>query len=129
MDIDPALLRDPVFSKRHDLGRHPDGAFVRGHNDPATLALRAVGAKRLPSETIYMCTRDDSRGVLDVVCPVANDKHHFHICAMPERRAADGPTLQSWAFGILLGPKAVGTWSSRAEGAGFGASTGTSKSE
>ena len=88
-----------------------------------------VGAKRLPSETIYMCTRDDSRGVLDVVCPVANDKHHFHICAMPERRAADGPTLQSWAFGILLGPKAVGTWSSRAEGAGFGASTGTSKSE
>ena len=36
MDIDPALLRDPVFSKRHDLGRHPDGAFVRGHSDPAT---------------------------------------------------------------------------------------------
>ena len=128
-DTDPALLQDPVFSKRRDLGRNPDGTFLRGHNDPAFVALKAAGSARVPKETIYMRTRDDSRDVMDAVFPSADDKHHFHIFAIPERRAADGPTLQSWAFGILLGPKAVGTWGSRAEGAGFGASTGTSKSE
>ena len=108
MDIDPALLQDPVFSKRRDLIRNPEGAFLRGHDDPATLALKAVGAARVPNETVFMFTRDDSRDVLDAVSPFANVKHHFHIFEMPQRRAAYGPPFHGWAFGARLGPKAAG---------------------
>ena len=54
MDINPALLKDPVLSKRRDLGRNPEGAFLRGHDDPAIVALKAVGAARVPSETVFM---------------------------------------------------------------------------
>ena len=117
MDIDPTLLQDPVCSKRRDLIRNPEGTFLRGHDDPATLALKAVGAARVPNETVFMCTRDDSRDELDAVSPFANDKHHFHIFEMPQRRAAYGPPFHGWAFGARLGPKAVGTWGNRAEGA------------
>ena len=81
------------------------------------MALKVVGAKRVPNEHIYMCTWDEARGVLDVVFPFASDKHHFHIFAMPERRAARGPNFHGWDFGARLGPKAAGTWSNRVEGA------------
>ena len=54
MDIHPALLKDPVLSKRHDQGRNPEGALLRGHDDPAIVALKAVGAARVPSETVFM---------------------------------------------------------------------------
>ena len=64
-----------------------------------------------------MCTRDESRDVLDAVFPLAEDEHHFHIFATPERRVADGPTFHGWALGARLGPKAAGTWGSHAEGA------------
>ena len=79
MDIDPTLLTDPVFSKRRDLIRNPESTFLCGHDDPATLALKAAGAARVPNETVFTCTRDDSRGAPDVVFPFARDKHHFHI--------------------------------------------------
>ena len=108
-DINPALFRDPVFRKRRDLGRNPEGAFLSGHEDPAIVALKAVGAARVPSETVFMCSRGDSRYALDAFFPFANDKHHFHIFEMPQRRAADGPSFHGWAFGARLGPKAVGT--------------------
>ena len=117
MDTDPTLLQHPVFSRRYDEDPNPDGTFLRGQKDPATLALEAVGAKRVPNERIYMCARDDSRDELDAVFPFANDKHHFHIFEMPLRRAAYGPPFHGWAFGARLGPKAVGAWRNRAEGA------------
>ena len=109
MDIDPTLMQDPVFSKRRDLGRNPEGAFLRAHNDPAIVALKAVGSARVSNETVFMCAWDDSRNALDASYPFANDKHHIHIFEMPQRRAADGPSFHGWAFGARLGPKAVGT--------------------
>ena len=117
MDIDPALSQHPFSGKRHDEGRNPEGTFLRGQNVPATLALEVIGAERVPNENIYMCTWDDSRDVLGAVFPFADDKHHFHIYALPERRTAHGPTFHGWAFGVRLARKAVGTSSNRAEGA------------
>ena len=57
------------------------------------------------------------KDALEIVFPFADDKHHFHIFAMPARRAANGPNFHSWVFGTRLGPRAVGTWSNRVEGA------------
>ena len=76
-----------------------------------------VGAERAPHGDMYMCTWVAAEDALDVVSPFADDKHHFQIFAAPARRAAHGPNFHSWAFGARLGPKAVGPWSNRAEGA------------
>ena len=64
-----------------------------------------------------MCTWDEARDALDAVSPFTKAKHHFHIFALPGRRALHGPNFQGWAFGDRLGPKAAGTWSNRVEGA------------
>ena len=79
--------------------------------------MKVVEAERVPNGDISMCTWDESKDALDAVSPFADNGHHFHIFATPVRRAADGPSFRSWAFGTRLGPKAVGTWSNRAEGA------------
>ena len=116
MDADSALLKDPVFSKRYDLGLDSEGAFARGQDGPATLVLKAVGAERVSNETVFMRTWRVPRDALDVVFPFALDVCHSHICAIPEQRVADGSAFHCWAFGARLGPWAVGTSSNQVQG-------------
>ena len=92
METDSALLTRPAFTARRDAGRDITRPFVRGERDPATLALEAVGAKRISAGDIQMCTWDAGAQRLEVARPFRGRPEMFHVYKLPPRRVADGAT-------------------------------------
>ena len=69
METDSSLLTHPVLTARHEAGRDLSRPFNRGEEDPAILALEAVGAIRVPAEGIEMCTWNDGLQRPDITRP------------------------------------------------------------
>ena len=108
MEPDGALLDLPVFSANFAAGRDASRAFTRGENDPATRALDAIGATRVPVESIEMCTWDSSQQRLEIIRPFSQKDDIFHAYKLPERRAVFGATKHEWSYGARLGPNSSG---------------------
>ena len=66
MEPNASLLELPVFSARYAVGVDH---FKRGEQDPATLALLAIGARQVSMGQINMCARNASLKKLDVRWP------------------------------------------------------------
>ena len=92
MEPDGTLLDLPVFSTNFAAGRDSSRVFTRGDNDPATRALDAIGAARVPAESIEMCTWDAIQQTLEITRPFSQKDDIFHAYKLPERRAVLGAT-------------------------------------
>ena len=112
----PTLLQHPVFVTNHTAGRDPSRPFSRGEDDPATLAMQAIGARRVPAEEIEMRTWKAELRRIEITHPFTSDSDAFHVYALPERRVANGEALHTWSYGARLGPHASGQWSNLVEG-------------
>ena len=90
--------------------------FNRGDQDPAILAIEAIGAKRVLAEKIQMCTWNEDLQRIGITFPFKSRPELFHAYELPTRRVADGAANHSWAYGTRLGPRATGQWSNLVEG-------------
>ena len=108
VETDAALLTDPAFTALREAERDTSRPFNRGGQDPATLALGAVGATRVSAEEIE--TRTWNAGVqrIEIARPPRGRSEMFHAYELPPRRVADGATKHSWSYGTRLGPSATG---------------------
>ena len=97
-------------------GRDTSRLFTRGENDPAARVIEAIGATRVPAESIEMCARNVIRQTLEIIRPFANEDGIFRVYKIPERRSADGASKHIWPYGTRLGPMASGHWSNLVEG-------------
>ena len=70
MEPDAALLERPAFSAKCLAGRDTSRLFTRGENDPATRVMEAIGATRVPAESIDMCTWNAIRQTLENIRPI-----------------------------------------------------------
>ena len=116
METDSSLLTHPAFTARRELGRELPRPFRRGEQDPAILALEAVGAIRVPAEGIEMCTRNEVTQRLEIARPFKSRPELFHAYELPPRRVDDGAACHSWSHGTRLGPRATGQWRNMVEG-------------
>ena len=103
VETDSALLTDPAFTARREAGSDINRPFLRGGRDPATLALEAVGATRVPAGEIAMCIWDAGAQRLEVTRPFRGRPKMFHVYKIPHRRVAAGATKHSWSFGNRVG--------------------------
>ena len=69
MELDGTLLKHPVFATTFGAGQSRNRVFTRGQNDPATVALAAVGAVRVPADSIEMCTWGSVKEQLAAIRP------------------------------------------------------------
>ena len=97
-------------------GRDTSRLFTRGENDPAARVIEAIGATRVPAESIEMCARNVIRQTLEIIRPFANEDDIFHVHKLPDRRSAVGASKHVWPYGALLGPMASGRRSNLVEG-------------
>ena len=116
METDSPLLTHPVCTARHDVGRDLPRPFNRGEQDPAILALEAVGATRVPAEGIEMCTWNEGTQQLEIARPFKSRPELSHAFELPPRRVADGAACHSWSYGTRLGSRDTGQWSNMVEG-------------
>ena len=117
IELDGALLKRPVFSTNFGAGRSRNRVFTRGQNDPAAVALAAVGAVRAPADSIEMCTWDSVKMQLAAIRPFKEKEEISHVFKLPPRRVVEGRTKHQWSYGTRLGPKATGCWSNLVEDA------------
>ena len=116
MEPGATLLDHPVFPANFTAGRDTSRLFTRGKNDPATRIMEAIGATRVPAESIEMCTRNAIRQTLEIIHPFANEDDIFHVHKLPDRKSAVGASKHIWPYGACLGPMASGHWSNLVEG-------------
>ena len=116
METDSSLSTHPAFTARHVVGRDLPRPLNRGEQDPANLALEAVGAIRVPVEGIKMCPWGDGAQRLEITRPFKSRPKLFHAYELPPRRVADGAASHPWSYGARLDPRATGQWSDMAEG-------------
>ena len=116
METDGTLLNLPIFSaswgggKGQKPGSRGDQTFKRGDNDPATCVLEAIKAKRVSGASLTFCTWKDDSTHPEVIRPFSDHNDIFRVFELPKRRAACGPLVHSWSYGIRLGGKASGAW-------------------
>ena len=113
MEPDATLLTHAVFSTNFALGNDSTKVFTRGDDDPATLALAASGARRVPAESIEMCTLPEATQTLELIRPFSEKDDLFHVYELPLRRVAQGSLKHEWPSGARLGLTASGAWSNR----------------
>ena len=77
MEADGTLLELPVFATNFVEGRDSSRVFTRGEDDPATRALEAIGAERVPAEAIEMCTWDTIRQTIEIIHPFSSKNDIF----------------------------------------------------
>ena len=116
VETDSSLLPHPAFSARRDLGRDLPRPFTREEQDPAIMALAAVGAIRVQAEGIETCSWNEDLRQIGITWPFKNRPELCRAYEMPPRRVADGATIHSWSYGKRLGPNATGQWSNMADG-------------
>ena len=116
MEPDASLLHHPVFSSNFVAGRGTSRLFTRGENDLAPRAMEAIGATRVPADSIGMCAWNAIRQTLEIIRLFANEDDISHVYKLPDRRAADGAQKHIWYYGARLGPTASGRWSNLVEG-------------
>ena len=120
METDSSLLTHPEFAARHESGRDQSRPFNREEQDPATLALVAAGAIRVPAEEIEACTWNEGTQRPDVARPLKSRPELFHAYELPPRRVADGSANHSWSYGTRLGPR---VWALEQHGGGIETAT------
>ena len=121
MEPDGTLLTHTVFPTNFVAGGDSTRVFTRGESDPATSALAAIGADRVPAETIEMCTWDANKQTLEMctwdvhlkcaleaIRPFSDKDDVFHVYKLPLRRVDVGSTKHMWSFGARPGPMASG---------------------
>ena len=121
METDASLFPHLAFTARREAGRDLSRPFNRGEQDPATLALDTIGAKRVPVGGIQMCIWNEVLRRIDFALPFKGRSEIFHAYEHPPRRVADGATIHSWSYGTRLGSRATSQWSNLVEG--FGATS------
>ena len=85
MKPDGTLLDLPGFSANFVAGRNPSRAFSRGENDPAARAFDALGAARVPVESIEMCPWDSIQQTLGIIRPFSKQDDIFRAYKLPEK--------------------------------------------
>ena len=116
-ETDGALLNLPIFSaswgggKEQKPGSRGEKTFTRGEGDPAVCVLNAIKAKRVSGASLEFCTWKDDSTHPEVIHPFSDQNDLFRVYELPQRRAAHGPLVHSWSYGIRLGDKASGAWS------------------
>ena len=75
------------------------------------MALKAIGARKVPVAEIEMCARNAARQTIEITHPLTSDADAFHAYALPDPRIADGATKHMWSFGTRHRPTALGQWS------------------
>ena len=87
------ILDMPAFSARRGVG---EGRFEGDHQDPATLAPLAFGAKKVPAEEIDMGARNEDTRKLDASWPFANRPELFDAYELLDCRVAPGEVSHHW---------------------------------
>ena len=113
---DAALLTGPAFTALREAERDTPRPFNRGGQDPATLALGAVGPSRVLVEEIAMRTWNKSALRIEITRPCRGRPELFRAYELLSRRAADSAATLSRPYGMRLGPRASGQRSNLAEG-------------
>ena len=108
METGSSLFPRPALTVRHEAGRDLSRPFNRGDQDPATLALEAIGAQQVPAEGIQTCTWNEEQRRIDITLPFKSRPELFRAYERPTRRVADGAAIHSWLYGTRLGPRAAG---------------------
>ena len=116
METNSSQLPRPVFTVRHEQGRDLSRHFKREDQEPAILALEAIGAKRVPVAGIQTCTWNGDLHRMDITLPFKSRPELFRAYELPTRRAADGAAIHSWSYGMRLGPRATRQRSNLVEG-------------
>ena len=116
VETDAALLTDPAFTALREAERDTSRPFNRGGQDPATLALGAVGPSRVLVEEIAMRTWNKSALRIEITRPCRGRPELFRAYELLSRRAADSAATLSRPYGMRLGPRASGQRSNLAEG-------------